>query len=189
MDGLTTIRYLDDFAILGPTVAAVEAGFRAAQEELAKLGMTCYVPGDGSQKAFLGHVERGFDFLGCRVHPDGVSPARRARRKLVAEVGQSIRRGKARIRAAVRTGGSAPGRTSVRRQTLVEIDRKIRGWGDAFRFVTNRVAFAQVDGELDGMLGAFHGWFCRRHRGAVTPQRRRIYGVAVLGDTPPSGPD
>ena len=41
--------------------------------------MTCYQPDDGSQKAFLGSVAGGFDFLGCRVHPDGVSPARAGR--------------------------------------------------------------------------------------------------------------
>ena len=96
-DRLTTIRYLDDFAIFGPDPDAVAVGFRDAQDELAKLGMTCYEPDDGSQKAFRGLVADGFDFLGCRIHPDGVSPARRARRKLLREIALILREARSQI--------------------------------------------------------------------------------------------
>ena len=161
---LTTIRYLDDFAVLGRDLNAVAEGFGAAREELEKLGMTCYQPDDGSQKAFLGSVAGGFDFLGCRVHPDGVSPAR-ARRKLLREIQQLIAAGKDRIREA---GAPAFRRRAEAMyvQTLAQIDRKICGWGNAFRFVSNRVAFAQMDEEIDRLLGDFQGWFSRRAHGS-----------------------
>lgn len=186
--GITTVRYLDDFAILGPGEAAVVDAFRAAQAELAGLGMSCYEPGDGSHKAFLGRVADGLDFLGCRVHPDGVSPGRRARRNLVREIALTITDAKARILDA-----DAP---AFRRraepmyaQALARIDRKICGWGDAFRFLSNRVAFAQIDEEIDRMLAEFQGWFHRRYNAADALTRRRIAGVALLRDTPPKAPD
>ncbi len=182
--GLLTVRYLDDFAILGPSQGGVADGFEAARQELAKLGMACYEPGDGSQKAFLGRVGGGFDFLGCRIHPSGVSPGRRARQNLLREIALVIADAKRRIRDA--------GKPAFRRraepmyaQTLTRIDRKVCGWGDAFRFVSNRAAFAQIDEAIDRMLADFHGWFSRRHRSADAHSRRRIVGVALLRDTPP----
>ena len=181
---LTTIRYLDDFAILGPSLDAVEAGFREAQVELAKLGMTCYEPDDGSQKAFRGLVADGFDFLGCRIHPDGVSPARRARRKLLHEITLIISEAKGQIHTL--SASTARRRTErVYAQALVRIDRKVGGWGDAYRFASNRVAFAQIDAEIDRLLDEFRAWFARRYARADARTRRRISGVALLSDTPP----
>ncbi len=188
--GLTTVRYLDDFVILGPDLGAVTTGFRLAQEQLAALGMTCYVPGDGSQKSFKGLTARGFDFLGCRVHPDGVSPGRAAKRRLVTDVALTIRDAKSRMQASA-TGNSPRGAEPMYAQALVQIDKKIRGWGDAYRFVTNRVAFAQLDAVLDRMLAEFHRWYCRCHAEADFRTARRLSGVALLCDTPPKppGPD
>jgi hypothetical protein len=182
---LTTIRYLDDFAILGPDRDAVAQAFRNAQDELGRLGMTCYKPGDGSQKAFCGRTADGFDFLGCRIHPHGVSPARRARRKLLREVSLIISEARNQIRAL----GAATTRRraeSAYAQTLVRIDRKVRGWGDAYRFVTNRVAFSQLDAEIDRMLDRFQTWFSRQNTRADARARRRISGIALLSDTPPA---
>ena len=181
---LTTIRYLDDFAIFGPSLDVVTASFRDAQEELAKLGMTCYEPDDGSQKAFRGAVADGFDFLGCRIHPDGVSPARPARRKLLHEIGLIVREARSQI-CALSEHGSRRRTERVYAQTLVRIDKKVCGWGDAYRFVTNRVAFSQLDAEIDRMLDEFRRWFTRRYIKADLRTRRRITGVALLSDTPP----
>jgi RNA-directed DNA polymerase len=181
---LTTIRYLDDFAIFGPSLDAVTTGFRDAQDELAKLGMTCYEPDDGSQKAFWGLVADGFDFLGCRIHPDGVSPARRARRKLLREIALIISEARGQIRT-LSAVGSRRRTERVYAQTLVHIDKKVCGWGDAYRFVSNRVAFSQIDAEIDRMLDDFRRWFSRRYNEADARTRRRISGVALLSDTPP----
>ncbi len=181
---LTTVRYLDDFIILGNSAAVVSAGFQTAQEKLAKLGMTCYQPGDGSQKAFLGSVANGFDFLGCRIHPDGVSPSRRARRKLLGEIVREISEAKRRIREL----SQPEARRRAERayvQTLASIDNKIRGWGDAYRFVSNRVTFAQIDGQIDEQVDRFQRWFLRHYIEADARTKRRITGVSLLGDTPP----
>ncbi|RPI85344.1 MAG: hypothetical protein EHM42_06780 [Planctomycetaceae bacterium] len=181
---LTTARYLDDFAILGPDEAAVSAGFTAARDELDRLGMTCYLPGDGSQKAWLVPVEKGFDFLGCRIHPDGVAPSRRAKRQLLDAIDGVIAEGRRQILAFATSGGRRRAEAGYA-QVLAQVDRKIRGWGDAYRFVSNRASLAQLDRNIDERLARFRRWHSKQTRAAGPAVRRRIDGVSLLGDTPP----
>jgi RNA-directed DNA polymerase len=180
----TTVRYLDDFAIFGPGLDAVSDAFLRAQDELARLGMTCYVPDDGSHKGFKGLTVDGFDFLGCRIHPDGISPGRTAKRRLLTDVARAIHDAKARM-YAVAADGSPRRAEPMYVQTLVLIDKKVRGWGDAYRFVTNRVAFAQLDASLNRMLAEFRRWYSRHVSEADARTGRRLSGVALLRDTPP----
>ncbi|MCY2963720.1 MAG: reverse transcriptase domain-containing protein [Planctomycetota bacterium] len=170
-NGMTTVRYLDDFAILTSDRGTAEAGFALAQRLLSELGMSCYAPCDGSQKGVLTSVADGFDFLGCRVHPSGISPSRRARQQLPDGVASLLRDGR----------GAEAGYAQI----LTQIDRKVRGWGDAFRFITNRVAFAQLDREIDRQLAEFRGWYARLYRLADGQSRRRLDGIALLSETPP----
>jgi RNA-directed DNA polymerase len=180
----TTVRYLDDFAIFGPGLDAVSDAFLRAQDELARLGMTCYVPDDGSHKGFKGLTVDGFDFLGCRIHPDGISPGRTAKRRFLTDVARAIHDAKARM-YAVAADGSPRRAEPMYVQTLVLIDKKVRGWGDAYRFVTNRVAFAQLDASLNRMLAEFRRWYSRHVSEADARTGRRLSGVALLRDTPP----
>lgn len=186
-EGLVAVRYLDDFCLLGAERANVEAGFAAAEEELARIGMTCYAPGDGSQKGAAGATARGFEFLGCRVHPSGVSPAPKAQRRLLEAVDRTLDEGRAAIegweRAEVRRRAEP-----AYAQTLARVDRLVRGWGDAYRFVSNRVVFAQLDRQLDRRLTRFRRWFVERWAERSPAEKRRMLGVALLQDTPPRPP-
>jgi RNA-directed DNA polymerase len=182
--GLVTVRYLDDFAILGPTAAVVERGFQEAREELARLGMTSYAPGDGSGKAVLGEVGRGFDFLGCRVHRQGVSPSRRSRRQLLTRLDRHLGQARGEL-LRWRDGGTRRGAEAGYVQWMARIDQLIRGWGAAFAFVTNRASLAQLDEEIDARLAAFDAWYRGQFPGLGPRPRRRLRGIALLGDTPP----
>lgn len=189
--GLVTLRYLDDFVILGPTAELVEQGFQIAREELAGLGMTCYAPGDGSGKSVLVPTGRGFDFLGCRVHPQGVSPSRRSRRHLLDRLDRQLALARDEL-ARWTTGDIRRGTEAGSVQWMARIDQLIRGWGAAFRFVSNRASLAQLDREIDRRLAAFDAWYRRQLPSASPRQRRRLRGISLLGDTPPrlvSNPD
>lgn len=179
------VRYLDDFVLLAPSVAAARQAFATARQELSELGMECYAPGDGSQKAAWGEVREGFDFLGCRIHPDGVSPARRNGRRLLREVRQILAAGRREIERFAADAERRRDAEPAYLQTLARVDRQVRGWGDAYRFVTNRVTFAQLDAKLDRLLADFQAWFARRLRAAPAASRRRMTGLARLGDVPP----
>ena len=184
---LKTIRYLDDFAIFGPDLLTVKRGFQEAQEELSKFGMTCYEPGDGSQKAFQGLIARGYDFLGCRIHPDGIAPGRASKRKLISEISATIRETKTEIQAIL-AQGTRRRSEAMYLQSLAQIDRKLRGWGDAYQFVTNRVAFTQIDTAVDRLLGSYASWFHLAISQASPREKRRALGVALLADTPARKP-
>jgi hypothetical protein len=43
-----------------------------------------------------------------------------------------------------------------------------------------------MDEQIDALLMRFQKWFFRRHGAADARTKRRITGVALLGDTPPS---
>jgi len=182
---VVTIRYLDDFIILAGGVESAEKAFGMARAELARLGMDCYVPYDGSQKAFIGLVADGFDFLGCRIHPDGVSPSSKNRRKFLRDIKAIIAETKKEIRAFKGDDGRRRRTEHAYIQALSLIDRKIRGWGDAYQFVSNRVTFSQMDDAIDEMLSEFRLWFSRQTKDANPRARRRMSGVALLADTPP----
>ncbi len=184
-NGLTTVRYLDDFAIFAPDRGTAETGFALARRLLAELGMTCYAPRDGSQKGVLTSVTEGFDFLGCRVHPSGISPSRRARQQLLDGIASLLRDGRERLKTMAQSGNRRRAEAGYA-QILTQIDRKVRGWGDAFRFITNRVAFAQLDREIDRQLAEFRGWYARLYRLADVKSRRRLDGISLLSETPPN---
>jgi hypothetical protein len=184
--GLTTVRYLDDFVILTTSQEQVGAGLQLARAELTTLGLECYLPGDGSQKGWLVPVERGFDFLGCRVHPSGISPARRARRQLLTRVARLLADGRRRLRSAEQPGNSTGDRGGEGvAQILTRVDHAVRGWGDAFRFLSNRAALAQLDREIDRQVEAFVSWCECRARGVPPNERRRLRGVGLLTDLAP----
>jgi RNA-directed DNA polymerase len=181
----TMVRYVDDFIILAKDIKDAENAFGLARAELARLGMDCYVPRDGSQKAFLGLVAEGFDFLGCRIHPDGVSPASKNQSKLLRDIKAIIAEAKKEIRAFKDDAARRRRTEQAYLQTLNRIDRKIRGWGDAYQFVTTRVTFSQLDDKIDELLGNFRLWFARQTKDANPRVRRRMAGLALLADTPP----
>ena len=109
--------------------------------------------------------------------------------------GQNVAAGIGDVRAVIRDARTAIDRfskTDERRraeaaytQAVALIDRKIRGWGDAFSFVTNRLPYAQLDRQLDEILGEFRNWHVRQCKTASPQERRRMTGVALLADSPP----
>ncbi len=66
----------------------------------------------------------------------------------------------------------------------MRIDNKVRGWGDAYAFVSNRLPFAQMDRKIGRILDDFHHWCARIRRDRSHSERARILGVALLQDTP-----
>jgi hypothetical protein len=69
-------------------------------------------------------------------------------------------------------------------QALSSIDRQIRGWGDAFKDVDQRLEFSQLDQEIQKVVGQFVGRFFKAAPDIMTPERMRALGIALLADTP-----
>ncbi len=181
---IITIRYIDDFVILGPSESAVRTAFASAQQILASLKMQAYGPEENPQKSKAGIIEDGFDFLGCSIKANGVTPSAKSRESILADIKKSL----GYIDHAIQKFGKEE---SSRRaedayiQTLARVDRKIRGWGDAFSFCDVRLPFHQLDSEISKILDAFDAKAQRVFQGLDADKKRRTKGLALLKDTPP----
>jgi RNA-directed DNA polymerase len=180
--GIVTIRYLDDFVMLGKGKRATEAAFRSAEKLLAKGGFQCHDPFlKSSDKASAGAVSDGFSFLSFQISPGKFFPTRAARNDFVDDLKTAIAVAKSEIQAS----GSEARRAEPRYvQALALIDRKIRGWGDAFRPTTDRLIFEQLDGKIHVEIENFKSWFAAHSEKLDAHQRRRAFGIALLSDTP-----
>ena len=70
--GVTTVRYIDDFVILGPSEASVARAWRTGEAILKSMRLEVHRPTPGGAKASLGRVSDGFDFLSYRWSCRGV---------------------------------------------------------------------------------------------------------------------
>jgi retron-type reverse transcriptase len=178
---LHTIRYLDDFVILGPNKRAVLKGWARAQTILAALGMECHDPSTGTGKAAMGEICDGFEFLSFHIDNTDIYPSTTAQKEFLSDIRETIRRAK----HAINGVADEPRRAEPRFiQSLNLLDRKIRGWGDAFKVTTKRVVFAQLDAKIDPLIAAYRRWFSRVLRGRSQTHQHRLMGVALLADTP-----
>jgi RNA-directed DNA polymerase len=183
--GITTVRYLDDFVILGRGANAVSEAWGAAQSILDGLGMAAHQPDGTSKKAARGTLQDGFDFLSFSFKGPCLAPTREAKSDLMEAVSDLIRASKITIGSV----GNDPRRSqSSFAQSLVAIDNKVRGWGDAFRSTNQRVVFSQLDQRLDGMIDEYVAWFRRYQSDRDRTVRRRMWGIALLSDTPVEEP-
>ena len=153
---ITTIRYIDDFVILGPSEGAVKKAFSSAASVLGDLGMTAYSPDENLEKSRFGSIAGGFDFLGCSVRTNGVAPSKKTRMKLLDDVRHTLSTGGQTVETYA-SAGEARRAGEAFAQTICRVDRKIRGWGDAFSFSNDRLSFDQMDRVIDGLLLEFKG--------------------------------
>ena len=178
---LVTIRYIDDFVILGDSEAVVRDAWHQAVKFLDDLGLQAHMPAPGGSKASQGTVSDGFDFVSFRFHQGQIGLSRAAKKRLLHDIDAEIRAAK----RSIQTSWTDPRRAEPRfAQALVHLDRKIRGWGDSFRDVNQRVEFTQLDDKIMTRTKAFVGWYTSRVGQHDEKEKMRGLGVALLGDTP-----
>jgi len=181
--GIVTIRYIDDFLILGKSRTSVTKAMASAKEILQEIGLDAYTPSERPDKAKEGSTRDGFSFIGCYFRDGTVSPSEEPRSRLLNETDAILSRSREAIKLSLRE--DKPRRAQDRFvQTLIAIDRKWRGWGDAFSFANDRECFKVLDGQLDDRLLNWRRWFAQVTRNSESTSFRRAFGVALLSDTP-----
>lgn len=184
--GVVTIRYVDDFIVLGKSISATRKALSAGVAKLKELGLEAYTPQERPDKASEGRTTDGVEFLGCYFRDGAVVPSAASRAKIISEIDAQFADAKKRISQSIKEG--KPRRAEpMFAQEIVAIDRKIRGWGDAYQFNTDDQIFHDLDARIQDRLRNFHGWF----KGVKAPldqsDTRRAWGIALLGDTPVLG--
>jgi hypothetical protein len=180
--GITCLRYVDDFLLLGPDSKKVRKAFESAQTKLAVFGMAPYDPAVASEKAEAGETAGGFDFLGCRVLPGFVQPSEKARKKLLRVVDERLKVGRAAMTAAAEHPRAQLSRSCLV-QTLSDLDNVLRGWRHSFSFCNNFQVFEQLDATISKALREF----IKSGNGLLKgpdPAFRRALGVQLLSDIP-----
>jgi len=69
--GLFYVRFMDDILVLAPTRWKLRRAVKIVNETLAELGLAKH-----PDKTFIGRAAKGFDFLGYRLSPQGLSVAK-----------------------------------------------------------------------------------------------------------------
>lgn len=177
--GITCIRYIDDFLVIGKTRHAVDAAMRAAGALLGKLDMKIYDPVTSPNKAFAGTVDEGRAFLGYELRPGSYPPSLGARAKLHEQIAALIASGQKAIVKAV-TGRALTSRDRCYAQTLVQLDYTIRGWRNAFKSSNCPDLFDQLDGEIDRRLHDFRAFYLDKIKNRTPAQKRSAARVALL---------
>jgi hypothetical protein len=176
------IRYIDDFAILGSTRAAVEKAYANAGKRLAALGMKTYQPNDGSGKAFAGKLGGDIEFLGYELTPGLYPPTKKNRERLIASVKAELDEGRRHILRAIH---KHPMSQPLQRyaQSLVEVDRRVRAWSGSFKSSRCEATAREIDQEIDRLLSDFIAFYRDQTNGLATKtEKRRALGVHVVSD-------
>ncbi|WP_268876759.1 reverse transcriptase domain-containing protein [Primorskyibacter flagellatus] len=187
---ITTVRYLDDFLILGASKRSVDEAFLQALEILDADGMDAYRPRDGSQKAWSGLVENGIDFLGCRVNSQNIGPSRRAKQALLSSINDDIAKSKRAIYDVLHETAELSNfsRKATVGATLIRTTAATEGWSEAFNFCTNRLPFHQLQAQVYDIQRRYLGWSVRQSSKFSTEQWRRVWGGTEMASTSPRRP-
>ena len=79
--GFFHVRFLDDMLVLAPTRWKLRAAVRLVNRVLTSLGLRKH-----PDKTFIGRIEKGFDWLGYHLRPDGLRLATQTLRSFAARM-------------------------------------------------------------------------------------------------------
>jgi ribonuclease HI len=182
--GITCVRFIDDFVLLAETESKARKAFKSAESALKNLGLNCHNPFTGKtnpDKASCGHIDIGFVFLGYDIRPGLFQPSKQARLNLLKTIDGHLSFGRATIAEVKEANYSFEGRQRYS-QTLVLIDKVVRGWGDAFAYSNGRNTLEDLDLNISKRLDGFRDWFAQQIKGQDWKTKRRLGGVGLVSD-------
>ena len=181
--GIICLRYIDDFLILGANRRKVVAAFESAKTLLAELGLSAYDPITRPDKAEMGDVEKGLEFLGCDISLGFVRPNRESRKRLLTTI-EGI------FESSIKLMGNpafllTEGHTVA--EMLVEADHVLQGWGNQYSFCNDRGLLKDLDSKIDILIAYYlqkYREFSEKFKRAGNPaDHRRLLGIHLLVDS------
>ncbi|WXF89736.1 reverse transcriptase domain-containing protein [Pseudomonas syringae pv. atrofaciens] len=177
-NGITCLRYIDDFLLLGESLSDVDRAFNRALKELGKIGLSAYDPRVDKVKASRGSTDKGFDFLGCNVSPGLVQPSEATRKRFKVKLGAEFDTAAHALRynAEYKDGNGKYSYSS----SLYRIDKIILGWGKAFTFCNGSQSMKSLDDFVSQRLMSLEAIKTTVLARADGEARRRVLGVRLL---------
>lgn len=177
--GITCIRYIDDFILIGKSKRSVQRALASAKRHLQGLNMDIYDPEIDPKKAFIGEIDAGHTFLGYEIIPGRYPPSLASRANLVKRVDDTIKASKATI-------GKAKRQTHLGyddlpfSQAIVAVDRIMHGWRSSYRASKCPDVFDEIEARIDQRIANFEKYFDRQMQGCPSKVRRTALGVKGL---------
>ena len=97
--GLFYLRYMDDIIVLAPSRWKLRQAVRVVNQTLSGLRLEKH-----PEKTFIGKIEKGFDFLGYHLRPEGLRVAQATLEKFIARATQLYEQGPGGGNASARFG-------------------------------------------------------------------------------------
>jgi RNA-directed DNA polymerase len=181
--GITCLRYIDDFIILGPNFSKTISAFKSAKQYLNKFKLDTYDPQTEKEKAEIGEVRHGFKYLGCEIVPGLISPNKKSRKRLLSSIDQIFQRS---IKLMSDPNKMCLEMATVS-ETLLNVSNVLRGWGNQYSFCNNRQIIQNLDLQIDRRLEKYLSIYKKKKKELedrdFPKNRRRLIGVHLLEDS------
>lgn len=182
--GMTCVRFIDDFVILGNKEASVKKAYLNGNKLLTDLNLDCHDPFESERnkdKSDQGQVTQGFTFLGYYCEPGLFQPSESARKKILSTIDEHLSLARWAIKKVNREQSSFSHRQRYA-QSQVLIDQVLRGWGESFAYGTSTSTIANLDEQISHKLDEFRKWYASFIKNMSWRERRRTGGVCLLQD-------
>lgn len=174
--GVTAVRYIDDLLIVSSSEQLLDQAIAFSENHLSSFGFSLYQTVTGSDKASRGECKTGFNFLGCTVQTNRCVPSPASRKKVSADVSETISASKRGINELIQQGKPLNPKYS-RSATLYTLGKKIFGWQKSFAFCTDAHAFKLVDADVAGKVRDYEQWVQRKTGGLPNDKLMPILGI------------
>ena len=150
--GIKCFRYIDDLLLIGPKSKNLKKAFESGKSYLKTLGLDVYDPFAENNKADIGNVDSGFDFLGCRIYPGLIQPSPQNRHKFLKRLKQIVSDSKKELNQisskdiSIKLGFI---------KTLDSLNNAVLGWGHAFSFCNDFQIMSHLDSEIEKIASEY----------------------------------
>jgi hypothetical protein len=179
--GVTSIRYIDDVLMVSANEQSLTTAAQHCHAGLEKLGLSMYLPNDGSGKAARGACADGINFLGCTLQPNRCVPSAASVDKYKESIRKRLKESKDAIYNLAKTGGFFEHRLSLS-ETVVDVGRRAVGWQKSFQFCTGGQEFRNIDEFTFRAINEYREYIHRQVRNLSVKQKMLVYGIPSMGD-------
>ena len=177
-EGAVSIRYIDDFIILGKSKQAAHAAFERGLSILEKHKLDTYRPGDAGDKAREGKTDKNIRFLGCKISPDFIVPERERRRSFTLSIQKRILTSVQQMKSINGDQLWNPDNSLV--GTLADVAHRLRAWGGTYSFCNSTQAFEHVDNDVDESIKQLLRAYDAVRKGFDDANSRRLLGIPEI---------
>lgn len=177
--GISCIRYIDDFIMLGDNLSHLNRAFKNAKRLLGALGLEVHDPDVNKGKADLGNIKNGFNFLGCIYTPGLLRPNSESCNRLLTHIDTVLKDSITMMREPKKLYDK---RKSLIR-TLIDVDNILMGWGNQYSFCNNEQVFKHIDSEVDKKIQNYLGHYAKIKnalKNEIEKNRKRLLGIFII---------